>query len=207
MASASVWQLHYHRYERFAGEPEKLYQRLPIKTASPLVAPIIELFFDAARKLPIFYTYDGWRTAERTCWVAKDLCPVADKVDLRLMAQPLQTAAWEPINKFGVKEYTLSDYLRRLTSDLRAGQSLSDGPPYLRTSSSSNSCTTCSRMSSRGVKTQKSSRRRSSSITVGYYGAQPSAFRPAMLRWWRAWLNQDCTFGSVIRADFAIPQH
>jgi len=118
--------------QRFDSDPLKLYQRLPIKPATPLVEPIVERFFEAARSQPIFLTVGGWRAAEGTRWVAKELRPVAASVDLRLMLGQLQSAAWELIHKLGVKEYTLADHLRRLTTDLELGQALAKGPNYLR---------------------------------------------------------------------------
>jgi hypothetical protein len=118
--------------QRFDSEPLKFYQRLPIKPATTLVEPIVERFFEAARSQPIFATVGGWRAADGTRWVAKELRPVAASVDLRLMPGQLQNAAWELIDKLGVKEYTLADHLRRLTTDLHPGQALAKGPNYLR---------------------------------------------------------------------------
>ncbi len=118
--------------ERFKDKPLQLYQRLPIKEATPLVAPIRLQFFEAARALRIFCTSGGWAFAEDARWAAKDLRPVVKGVDSRLMAEPLQNAAWELAHKLGVRQYTLSDFLNRLSSEIKLGHLLKNGPLYLR---------------------------------------------------------------------------
>lgn len=125
LARALQWLL-----QHFAAVPLQLYQRLPIKKVSPLVAPIRERFFTAAQPLPIFHTVSGWQQAEQTRWVTEKLRPVVEGVDPGLMEADLQTAAWELITELGVRKYTLSDFLRRLRSDVANGDMLADGPWY-----------------------------------------------------------------------------
>lgn len=117
---------------RFAGDPLKLYQRLPInKSGNSLVQPIADRFFEAATKLPIFYANNEWRIAASICWAKAELHSIAKQVDLRLMDSVLQTAAWGLIQRSGVKEYTLSDFLKRVNIEVARGSKLAEGPSYM----------------------------------------------------------------------------
>ncbi|MFD3165972.1 sacsin N-terminal ATP-binding-like domain-containing protein [Herpetosiphon sp. NSE202] len=118
--------------QHFADVPLKLYQRLPInKAASNLVKPIINCFFDAAAKLPIFYANDKWQIAAKVRWAQKELHSIAKQVDLRLMDAELQSAAWGLILRANVPEYTLRDFLKRVSIEIAAGSKLAAGPAYL----------------------------------------------------------------------------
>ncbi len=117
--------------DHFDDEPLKLYQRLPIKGVSSLVQPIADHFVEAARTIPVFYTAQGWRIAADARRVRRELRPVVEQVETRLMAPALQNAAWELMLKLGVPEYSLSHFLDRLVADFTPGQSLNAGPNYL----------------------------------------------------------------------------
>ncbi|MCA0354936.1 MAG: DUF3684 domain-containing protein [Chloroflexi bacterium] len=118
--------------QHFADVPLKLYQRLPInKGASNLVKPIIECFFEAATKLPIFYANNKWQIASKVRWTQKELHPIAKLVDLRLMEAELQSAAWGLILRANVPEYTLRDFLKRVSIEIAEGSKLAAGPAYL----------------------------------------------------------------------------
>ncbi|XSG74289.1 sacsin N-terminal ATP-binding-like domain-containing protein [Herpetosiphon llansteffanensis] len=118
--------------QHFAAVPLKLYQRLPInKVATSLVKPIIEHFFEAANKLPIFYANNKWQLGLNVRWAKTELHPIAKQVDLRLMAADLQSAAWGLIQRAKVPEFTLSDFLKRVKIEVTEGSKLAAGPSYL----------------------------------------------------------------------------
>ncbi len=118
----------------FKDAPLQLYKRLPIRKVDALVdGPIRQRFFEAARPLAIYYTYEGWHTAQKARWVNSKLRPVLSKeVEPCLIPEQLQSAAWEIINvNLKVPEYTLNDFLSLLSKNITPGQPLTSGPSYL----------------------------------------------------------------------------
>ena len=119
--------------DQFKDDPAGLYRRLPLTHAHPLVSPVVEAFFGAARNHAIFKTRIGWRKPNNTFRVSAALRPLLDGIALPVMEAQLEAAAQTLLERLDVPAFTLQDLVKRWKADLGPGTLLTNGPDYLNT--------------------------------------------------------------------------
>lgn len=117
----------------FTAQPLLLYQRIDTRDARPLVAPIVERLYAAARPLPIFYAAGGWALASEVRWVHPQLRAAAEGASALLLSAAIQEAAAPLVKRLGVPEFTFAELLQQIQTDLANSHTLAEGPAYLRT--------------------------------------------------------------------------
>lgn len=117
----------------FTAQPLLLYQRIDTRNARPLVAPIVERLYAAARPLRIFYAAGGWALASEVRWVHPQLRAAAEGASALLLSAAIQAAAAPLVERLGVPEFTFAELLQQIQIDLANSHTLAEGPAYLRT--------------------------------------------------------------------------
>ncbi|MEI6777537.1 MAG: hypothetical protein WCK70_11615 [Chloroflexales bacterium] len=129
----------------FSDDAAGLYRRLPLQASAllasqkmdaataDLVRPIIDAVFARARGLPIIQTAAGWKMVTEARWANKEIRPVVEAAEPRLMLADLQSLAWELIQRLKVPPYMLGDFVAQVQAEVQPASLLRDGPPYLRT--------------------------------------------------------------------------